>query len=1224
MRQIPSLELPSDAQGESNGELHRSSRQGVRPPLSPRSAAAWPALLKPREPCSAGDREIYESLVSIDWASRPGMSPIELWPPCLRTVVHQCMHARFPCLIFWGPQLVHIYNSAFASTIGAGQHPGSLGSTWQDVWGDLIDDPEERQQELRELMAAGQGMSMDKREHVVTRNKGDPLHEWKQSFFTTYHAMPILEFDGSTGGLVFYVHDVTPSVHASMREKAIVELELISNGVNTREQWLAKADDIISRPDMKEIFPIFVAYVRKIKDEQSEPEGYITRNANGVRKSSIPETITMEELSAYCTSEPTSNDAGEPLTMRDYICKAVITRKPQIVRDARVLQKLCAGRCHGERTRFVMVTPQFVPSIAGDDAAAVHIIGLNPRWDAEDERNVEFIHQACRTLNKAMRVVRFRVLEQKEAKRQQLDLLAELAERTAETAEYRERFEVMIKTCPTGCFIYDLQRERFIYINDTYYHLTGMPLPDCEPSERPAPDWTEYIHPDSRDEGIRRWEEVRKWGITDYEARWKTPNPDGSERWTLSTSTTQQDSHGNRFIFGHFTNVSPQKYAQRIESARADDAVKMRTQQLEFIDMIAHELRNPLGAIAQSADFLLEKIDREQQAKQIMGPQYADRCDQTFADDDVEDLRTIVLCAQHMSRIINDTLNLSKLEGGHLIATNVPTSPMQVVSSVMSMFDAEAKRSGTLMRFEIDESFRQLGVSWVMTDPSRLTQIVVNLVSNSIKFTSRMEKRVVTIRLAASRHPDMHQQHRETRRPSFKKGNSASQIVTANMQPADDELYLVFHVEDTGPGMSQSQVDSLFQRFFQCSAKTHVLYGGSGLGLFISKQLVTLLQGTISVTSKQGEGTTFSFNIKAPRCSAPRRGSQLRQRNVREITVMCGAGVGPGQGKVRYNSRPGTPLNEVLRPPLERHVSSAAVSDAGEQLDPEQRNPRHLKLPQADTQPERSPLILLAEDNLINQRILCKQLKQAGFRTLVANNGKEAVDLLVKDRQGGENGEIDLCLCDIEMPVLGGLDCIREVRALEQGITPPVVSARKKAQDTHLGIVTPSTDGSSGASTPETDSPKDELFECPLADRAAALSKGHVPFIAVTANARQEQVQEMLQAGFDDAVSKPFRIADLVDKMRRWMHHGSDDESGASSPDREYHPEVPSTKLPPTIAEYSGPQRSIESPAPSSPGRSKKPELRIPLPQPAFKKVSEVLPTPYVELSPESTYAYDN
>lgn len=224
----------------------------------------------------------------------------------------------------------------------------------------------------------------------------------------------------------------------------------------------------------------------------------------------------------------------------------------------------------------------------------------------------------------------------------------------------------------------------------------------------------------------------------------------------------------------------------------------------------------------QQSDFLVEKLDTK------AGHLFSYDCPRLVTEEDVEDLRTIGLCAQHMSRIINDTLNLSKLEGGMLIATPVPTQPLAVLKSVLAMFDAEIRRSEITMKLVVEDSFRALNVGWVRTDPSRFAQIIINLLANAIKFLGKMSTREISVTLGASVTPMTCKN--SVVEQALDQANMSSKTPSCHMDMIDfnDEMspmYITCRIRDTGPGMDDEQVGSLFQRYFQASPLTHVGYG---------------------------------------------------------------------------------------------------------------------------------------------------------------------------------------------------------------------------------------------------------------------------------------------------------------------------------------------------------------------------------------------------------------
>jgi CheY-like chemotaxis protein len=235
----------------------------------------------------------------------------------------------------------------------------------------------------------------------------------------------------------------------------------------------------------------------------------------------------------------------------------------------------------------------------------------------------------------------------------------------------------------------------------------------------------------------------------------------------------------------------------------------------------------------------------------------------------------------------------------------------------------------------------------------------------------------------------------------------------------DDALRLRFVIRDTGIGMSKLELGGLFQAFTQANVSTTRKYGGTGLGLAISSQLVALLGGEIEVESEEGKGSTFSFTAGF-RVTSPAISS-------------CG-------GLDEQAGLAGEALHEevVLNVP--------------------QNQPLH---------------ILLAEDNVVNQKLAVRILEKHGHVVAVANNGKEALDMLVHEHS------FDLVLMDVQMPILDGLDATQRIRQQEVS------------------------------------------------------TKRHVPIVAMTANAMAEDREACLEAGMDDYLSKPIRLPELLGAIAR-------------------------------------------------------------------------------------------
>lgn len=180
-------------------------------------------------------------------------------------------------------------------------------------------------------------------------------------------------------------------------------------------------------------------------------------------------------------------------------------------------------------------------------------------------------------------------------------------------------------------------------------------------------------------------------------------------------------------IFGSITNISQQKWAEGFQKRKTEEAVELKRQQENFIDITSHEMRNPLSAILQCADEISTTMTDLKQG-QFKG------VSQELMAGIFDSAQTISLCAQHQKRIIDDVLTLSKLDSALLVVRPVDVQPLTVVQRALKMFEGELQTADIQMRFVVDASFNRLDVDWVRFDPSRVLQVLINLTTNAIKF----------------------------------------------------------------------------------------------------------------------------------------------------------------------------------------------------------------------------------------------------------------------------------------------------------------------------------------------------------------------------------------------------------------------------------------------------------------------------------------------------------
>ena len=455
-------------------------------------------------------------------------------------------------------------------------------------------------------------------------------------------------------------------------------------------------------------------------------------------------------------------------------------------------------------------------------------------------------------------------------------------------------------------------------------------------------------------------------------------------------------------------------------------------------------MRNPLSAIFQCSDLILAVLTEYQTSRDS---RRAFGGLKQVGSNDLEDpiaaaidaAVTITLCTQHQKRIIDDILCLSKIDSKLIQITPIDVQPKKMIEHALKMFDAELAANRTQMDFVVEKSFERLEVDWVKLDPGRLLQILMNLCTKAIEFTSESLVRNVRVTLGAS---------------LAKLEISSSGVkylqLPAEFEDADttglpewgdgDFLYLHIEVQDSGKGMSTEEMKLLSQRFSQVSPRTHTRYGGSGLGLFIARLLTQLQGGEIGVTSVPNGGTTFAFYIKVRRLAPTATPSTL--------PVIPETNIAPAETlRAKSPSFPG----------LEKK-SNANIH------------------------------ILVVEDNLVNQKVLTRQLRNLGFHVDTANNGQEAIDFikassLWKGNETHAKRKLTLILMDIEMPVMNGNEATRCIRDFQ----------------------------------------------------SKGLVLSHTPIIAITANARLEQIEAFRESGMDEIVSKPFRIPELVEKMEKFV-----------------------------------------------------------------------------------------
>jgi len=362
-----------------------------------------------------------------------------------------------------------------------------------------------------------------------------------------------------------------------------------------------------------------------------------------------------------------------------------------------------------------------------------------------------------------------------------------------------------------------------------------------------------------------------------------------------------------------------------------------------------------------------------------------------------EHVKVIKRNGEHLLGLINDILDLSKVEAGKMQIEPTRCSPCDLLADVVSLMRVRADAKQLKLEIEIASPVPET----ILTDPLRLRQVLVNLVGNAIKFTDQGEVRIaVQLTTCGAAVPAASVGWGERSEPHQKQGETELVALVSLSPPYDSSLppgtgaqavsgpRLRFDVTDTGIGMNEEQLRGLFQAFSQVDNSSTRKFGGTGLGLCISKRLAEAMGGKIEVHSTPGKGSTFRVTIDP----GPLDGIRMIQ-NAQEAML----------------NRPPTP--------------TAAPLD-------------EIKL---------SGRILLAEDGPDNQRLIAFVLRKAGAEVTLAENGQIAHDEAKAALAQG--APFDVILMDMQMPVLDGYEATRCLRA--EGYSGPIVAltAHAMAED---------------------------------------------------------------------------------------------------------------------------------------------------------------------------------